>query len=135
LNKRINNNIVIRGLFQTSVPGIEDISIEENLLLSLLNEWAPNNLGDYEHITFDLSFVNSSKQTTDYEKIVSQQLNGKNNKYDFFMIDSVWTGRYGEHLLDLQGKINIASVSKFSTINLDSCRYKEKLKALVYYYY
>ncbi|OUM63295.1 hypothetical protein PIROE2DRAFT_61368 [Piromyces sp. E2] len=36
--------------------------------------------------------------------MVSQQLNGKNSKYDFYMIDSVWTGRYGEHLIDLQGK-------------------------------
>jgi len=130
--KRSEDNVTIRGLFQTSVPGIADANIEKDLLLNLLYEWAPNNLVDYSNISFELTFVNSSKQTTDYEKMVSQQLNGKNTKYDFYMIDSVWTGRYGEHLIDLQGKVSADSVNKFAKVNLDSCKYKNKLTALVY---
>ncbi|KAL6607138.1 periplasmic binding protein-like II [Neocallimastix californiae] len=133
LKKRASEDIVVRGLFQTSIPGIADYTIEKKLFMKLLEEWAPNNLVNYKNITFELSFVNSSKQTTEYEKMVSQQLNGKNSKYDFFMIDSVWTGRYGEHLLDLQGKINSESVSLFNQVNLDSCKYKNKLTALPLY--
>ncbi|ORX79594.1 hypothetical protein BCR32DRAFT_294346 [Anaeromyces robustus] len=134
LNKRSNNEkIIIRGLFQTSIPGLAETDMEKDLFYKLLSEWAPDNLINYSDITFELTFVNSSKQTTDYEKMVSQQLNGKNSKYDFFMIDSVWTGRYGEHLLDLQGKINSNSVKLYSEVNLNSCKYKKKITALPWY--
>ncbi|ORX56614.1 periplasmic binding protein-like II, partial [Piromyces finnis] len=131
--KRSDETITIRGLFQTSAPGIADTNIEKDLLLKLLYEWAPKNLENYDNISFELTFVNASKQTTDYEKMVSQQLNGKNSKYDFYMIDSVWTGRYGEHLIDLQGKVSAESVNKFAKVNLDSCKYENKLTALPLY--
>jgi len=130
--KRNNNeNITIRGFFDTSLPGITSTTIEKELFEKLLEEWAPENLANYKSVTFELTFANESVQTTDYENIISQQLNRQNSKYDFFMIDCVWTGRYGEHLLDLQGKINSESVKMHNQVNLDSCTHENKLKALV----
>jgi len=129
--KNNNSNITIRGLLLSSEMGFEDISIEKDFLLELLQEWASTNLDGYENITFELSVFNSSNQKMEYEKLVSQQLYGKNNKYDFFMLDSIWTGKYGEHLIDLQGKIGAEFVSKFQSANLETCIYKNKLKALV----
>ncbi|OUM63292.1 hypothetical protein PIROE2DRAFT_61366 [Piromyces sp. E2] len=108
-------------------------TVESDLFESLLLEWAPGNLDNYESVTFELTFANNSKQTTDYEKIISQQLNGKSSKYDFFMLDCVWTGKYGEHLIDLQGKINSNTVKKHSTVNLNTCKYNGKLRALPLY--
>ncbi|KAG4104241.1 periplasmic binding protein-like II [Neocallimastix lanati (nom. inval.)] len=132
--KRNNNeNITIRGFFDTSLPGITSTTIEKELFEKLLEEWAPENLANYKSVTFELTFANESVQTTDYENIISQQLNRQNSKYDFFMIDCVWTGRYGEHLLDLQGKINSESVKMHNQVNLDSCTHENKLKALPLY--
>jgi len=129
--KRGTDNITIRGFFDTSLPGIIASTAESELFESLLNEWAPGNLDNYESVTFELTFANNSKQTTDYEKIISQQLNGKSSKYDFFMLDCVWTGKYGNHLIDLQGKINSKTVNMHVPVSLNTCKYNEKLKALV----
>ncbi|ORY49722.1 periplasmic binding protein-like II, partial [Neocallimastix californiae] len=133
IHKRGNNNnenITIKGLFGTSLPGITNATIEKELFEKLLEEWAPENLANYKSITFELTYANTSVQETDYEKILTQLLNGKSSKYDFFMIDCIWTGRYAEHLLNLQGKINSESVKKHNQINLNTCKHENKLKAL-----
>ncbi|ORX79595.1 periplasmic binding protein-like II [Anaeromyces robustus] len=133
LNKRNDDNITISGFFDTSLPGIIATTVEKDLFENILLEWAPYNLANYKSITFKFTFANDSIQTIDYEKIIAQLLNGKSSKYDYFMLDCVWTEKYGKHLLDLEGKINSGTVKLYSDISLNTCKYNDKLKALPLY--
>ncbi|ORX56617.1 periplasmic binding protein-like II, partial [Piromyces finnis] len=49
------------------------------------------------------------------------------------MLDCVWTGKYGNHFIDLQKKINPNTVKVHSPVSLNTCKYNLKLKALPLY--
>lgn len=104
--------------------------IEKKFFHEFLNNWKTNEFQNYETITFEILFVYETENNT-YENFVSSHLNEKNSTFDFVMIDSIWTSRFNDHLINLNKVVSLDSINLYNSVHLNSCKYKDKLNALV----
>jgi len=103
-----------------------------SMLVDDFNEYAKNNNIDIE-VKLSLSTMeNATINIDDYGSVVETLLKKKENKYDIYIYDGLYSRKYGPYLYDLRNIFSEDYLNLYDeNIIEDKCKYNDKIVSVV----
>jgi len=89
------------------------------------------------HVNLDLyTEKNSTFVVSDYESLIDTLIKKKNNKYELYFYDNIYSSKFGRYLLNLEDFLPKEHIDMYKPgIASQSCVYKKKWVGLVIIFY